>query len=218
MAFFKEDPTTERVCFSKSINGCLNAIYKRINYNENIYVYKLDRPIDNYKHKSNKELNKEKLVYDSHITKEVWVLEPCKVVLVGIIKVSKRRALNNKKTIDNGFVKVKNFKFKYNWFSKDKPSKLKLVKMNDYLYNIYKNDDCGYENVNEKDKKTFKMVLKSCNKDCLFLLNNQNALLAYVIYDEFTKRIDKVIKSEYLDYSEELFLIKAAKRKFSLEI
>lgn len=90
-----ENYTTPRVCFSPSIEGALNSIinmWKLKNKDfpgKQLYVYVPEKPISQYKHKTNKELIKDKEVFDAGTTGESWILEPVKVKFYGSIKIDK---------------------------------------------------------------------------------------------------------------------------------
>ena len=120
-----EDATTPRVCFSPSIEGCLNAI---INHGDRLalageafYVYIPTKPIDQYKHKTNKEIIRDKDVFDAPSTKEMWILEPVDVKLYGVIVVDqvsrkKKERIADKKT--GNWV----WHYTYKWHWQNKPS------------------------------------------------------------------------------------------------
>lgn len=102
---YYEDDTIPRVCFSNSIEGALNAI---VNINDGMlevpqgvryYVYIPDKPISEYKHKTNKELKKEKLVFDASTTGECWITEPVKLKLYGVIIVQQISDIKERKTV-----------------------------------------------------------------------------------------------------------------------
>ena len=102
---YYEDDTIPRVCFSNSIEGALNAI---VNINDGMlevpqgvryYVYIPEKPISEYKHKTNKELKKEKLVFDASTTGECWITEPVKLKLYGVIMVQQISDIKDKKTV-----------------------------------------------------------------------------------------------------------------------
>lgn len=90
-----ENYTTPRVCFSPSIEGALNSIinmWKLKNKDfpgKQLYVYIPEKPISQYKHKTNKELVRDKEVFDAGTTGESWILEPVKVKFYGSIKIDK---------------------------------------------------------------------------------------------------------------------------------
>lgn len=88
-----ENITDPRICFSPSIEGCLNAIIN-VNHHKNlihkqINVYVPERPISEYKHKTNKEIIRDKDVFDATTTGECWILEPMKVKFYGTIVIDK---------------------------------------------------------------------------------------------------------------------------------
>lgn len=103
---YPEEKDTKRICVSPSINGCLQAILnmeKILKVNDtSFYVYTPEKPFDEYKHKTNKELIDERLVFDANITKEAWILEPCKMKLYGVLRINKIRDKRNKDTINKG--------------------------------------------------------------------------------------------------------------------
>lgn len=90
-----ENYTTPRVCFSPSIEGALNSIINMWKLKskdfpgKQLYVYVPEKPISQYKHKTNKELIKDKEVFDAGTTGESWILEPVKVKFYGSIKIDK---------------------------------------------------------------------------------------------------------------------------------
>lgn len=112
---YKEDETTPRVCFSPSIEGCLNAIIstqKNLDIvGKNIFVYVPEKEISEYKIKTNKELIKEKLVFDATTTGEMWILEPVKLKLYGVIVVDQVKNIHEKKTVDG----IPHGRFDYKW-------------------------------------------------------------------------------------------------------
>lgn len=101
---YKEDSTIPRVCFSPSIEGCLNAIIsaqKNLHIvGEKMFVYIPEKPISEYKVKTNKEIIKEKLVFDANATGEIWILEPVKLKLYGVIMVDQVKNIRDKPTIN----------------------------------------------------------------------------------------------------------------------
>ena len=101
---YKENATIPRVCFSPSIEGCLNAIIsaqKNLDVvGKNIFVYIPEKPISEYKIKTNKEIIKEKLVFDANATGEMWILEPVKLKLYGVIMVDQVKNIREKPTIN----------------------------------------------------------------------------------------------------------------------
>ena len=122
---YQEDTKTKRLCVSPSIEGCLIAIlsYNKIreHVGDKFYVYTPEKPFSQYKHKTNKEIVKDKLVFDANITKEAWILEPCKLKLYGIIKLKKVKDLKKKPTVEKG-IKMNTIKLDYEWIMTPKAS------------------------------------------------------------------------------------------------
>lgn len=90
-----ENITTPRVCVSTSIEGALNSIMniwkltdKKFG-SEQLYVFTPEKPIDQYKHKTNKEIMRDGDVFDAQTTKEAWILEPVKMKFYGTIQVDR---------------------------------------------------------------------------------------------------------------------------------
>lgn len=114
---YKEDKTTPRVCFSPSIEGCLRAILsaeKNLDIvGERIYVYIPDKPISEYKVKTNKEIIKEKLVFDAKMTKEMWILEPVKLKLYGVIYVDQVKNIRQSETLEGD--PIGKVDYKWHW-------------------------------------------------------------------------------------------------------
>lgn len=123
-----EDSTTPRVCFSTSIEGALNAITVNIQRTnpvtfDTMYVYIPEKPINEYKHKTNKELIKEKRVYDANVTDEIWIMEPVRMKLYGAIHVDQCKRVKKKSTVAaaNGARATRNqFTYKWHWLVKPK--------------------------------------------------------------------------------------------------
>lgn len=124
-----EDVDNPRVCFSPSIEGALNAImvtigrWKTADKLRDWYVYIPEKPIDQYKHKTTKELVKEKKVYDANVTNEVWIEEPVRLKQYGIIRVDQVSDKHIKKTVPTttGFQGHRyRYDFKYHWVVKPK--------------------------------------------------------------------------------------------------
>ena len=92
-----ENIKTPRVCFSPSIEGCLNSImniHKITNKTfgaEQLYVFIPEKPIDQYQHKTNKEIIRDGDVFDAKVTGEVWITEPVKLKFYGTIQVDQVR-------------------------------------------------------------------------------------------------------------------------------
>lgn len=127
-----ENYTTPRVCFSPSIEGALNSIIniwkiKDKNFpGRQLYVYIPEKPLSQYKHKTNKELIKDKEVFDAGTTGESWILEPVKVKFYGSINVDKVKdnGRKHKVLVRPGFEKETNnpmdnyigrFTYKWHW-------------------------------------------------------------------------------------------------------
>ena len=127
-----ENYTTPRVCFSPSIEGALNSIinmWKLKNKDfpgKQLYVYVPEKPISQYKHKTNKELVRDKEVFDAGTTGESWILEPVKVKFYGSIKIDKVKdnGRKHKVLIRPGFEKetdnpmdnyIGRFTYKWHW-------------------------------------------------------------------------------------------------------
>ena len=127
-----ENYTTPRVCFSPSIEGALNSIinmWKLKNKDfpgKQLYVYVPEKPLSQYKHKTNKELIKDKEVFDAGTTGESWILEPVKVKFYGSIKIDKVKDNGRKHKVLTrpGFEKETNnpmdnyigrFTYKWHW-------------------------------------------------------------------------------------------------------
>lgn len=114
---FPENNKIARICVSASINGCLRAILncEKImkKSGDKFYVYIPEKPIEKYKHMTNKELNNAKYVFDSNITGEAWILEPCKMVLYGIGRFDAAVNTRCKKTV--GGSKIGALDCKWSW-------------------------------------------------------------------------------------------------------
>lgn len=123
-----EDSTTPRVCFSTSIEGALNGITVNIQRTnpvtfDTMYVYIPEKPINEYKHKTNKELVKERRVYDANVTDEIWIMEPVRMKLYGVIHVDQCKRVKKKSTVAaaNGARATRNqFTYKWHWVVKPK--------------------------------------------------------------------------------------------------
>ena len=123
-----EDVDTARICFSPSIEGCLNAImvsigrWKADKYKE-WYVYIPEKPLKEYKHRTTKELIKEKKVYDANVTDEIWIEEPVRLKQYGIIRIDQISSKSIKKTVPTttGFTGHRyKYSFKWHWLVKPK--------------------------------------------------------------------------------------------------
>ena len=124
-----EDVENPRVCFSPSIEGCLNAImvtigrWKSADKLRDWYVYVPEKPLKEYKHRTNKQLVKEKKVYDANVTDEIWIEEPVRLKQYGIIRIDQVIDKHIKKTVPTttGFTGHRyRYDFKYHWLVKPK--------------------------------------------------------------------------------------------------
>ncbi len=117
-----EDPKTPRICFSNSIEGALNAVInpnKRLHLaGKQIYVFVPEKPISEYKTRSNKVIKKNGDVFDANVTNEMWILEPCKVKFIGSIVIDKVTAKKRKKFTNNKEMNVMEYSYKWRWFHK----------------------------------------------------------------------------------------------------
>lgn len=117
-----EDPKTPRICFSNSIEGALNAIItpnKRLHLaGKQIYVFVPEKPISEYRTRSNKVIKKNGDVFDANVTNEMWILEPCKVKFIGSIVVDKVTAKKRKKFTNNKEMTVMEYSYKWRWYHK----------------------------------------------------------------------------------------------------
>lgn len=145
-----EDNTTGRICFSPSIEGCLNAIlvnigrWKTADKLGDWYVYIPEKPLNEYKHSSNRDIIKGKKVYDANLTKEIWIEEPVRLKQYGVIHVDQVKASDRKKTVatsDNVKGDRRYYTFKWHWLVKPKVLK-------DIPYNYSKHETC--ENLEEE--------------------------------------------------------------------
>ena len=123
-----EDVENPRVCFSPSIEGCLNAIVVKVerwkaDRFDKLYVYVPEKPIDQYKHTTNKQIIKDKKVYDANLTREVWIEEPVRLKMYGVIKVDQISDIKKKSTVPmlNGKKGERNYySYKWHWLIKPK--------------------------------------------------------------------------------------------------
>lgn len=123
-----EDVDNPRVCFSPSIEGCLNAIVVNVerwkaDRFDKLYVYVPEKPIDQYKHTTNKQIIKDKKVYDANLTREVWIEEPVRLKMYGVIKVDQISNVKKKSTVPmlNGKKGERNYySYKWHWLIKPK--------------------------------------------------------------------------------------------------
>ena len=124
-----EDSDNPRICFSNSIEGALNAIlvnigrWKTADKLGDWYVYIPEKPIDQYKHKTTKELVKEKKVYDANVTHEIWIEEPVRLKQYGIIHIDQVSDKSRVKTVPSPTgkqTKRNRYSFKWHWLVKPK--------------------------------------------------------------------------------------------------
>lgn len=124
-----EDVSTPRICFSPSIEGCLNAImvnigrWKTADKLRDWYVYVPEKPLNAYKYRTNKQLIKEKKVYDANLTKEIWIEEPVRLKQYGIIRIDSVSDKTRKNAVPStkGESKRRNvYNFKWHWLVKPK--------------------------------------------------------------------------------------------------
>lgn len=124
-----EDVSTPRICFSPSIEGCLNAIlvnigrWKTADKLRDWYVYIPEKPLNAYKYRTNKQLIKEKKVYDANLTKEIWIEEPVRMKQYGIIRIDSVSDKTRKNAVPStkGESKRRNvYNFKWHWLVKPK--------------------------------------------------------------------------------------------------
>ena len=133
-----EDNTTPRICFSTSIEGALNGITVNLQRQspdtfDKMYVYVPEKPWKEYKHKTNKQLVKDKLVYDANVTREVWIMEPVRMKLYGVIRVDQIADAKRKSVVptSKGQKDTRNY-FTYKWHWVVKPKVLKKATKFDY--------------------------------------------------------------------------------------
>lgn len=119
-----EDTDNPRVCFSTSIEGCLNAIlvniarWKTANKLRDWYVYVPEKPLKEYKHSTNKALIKDKKVFDANVTKEIWIEEPVRLKQYGVIRIDQVHDRTRKKTVPNAEGNSgsrSQYSFKWHW-------------------------------------------------------------------------------------------------------
>lgn len=119
-----EEYKTPRVCFSNSIEGCLNAIINDVGRLElagkTLYVYTPEKPISSYKHKTNKQIIKDGDIFDANITNEMWILEPVQLKYVGSIVVDKVNGEHVRKFANNRKKTIIKYDYKWHWFHKIK--------------------------------------------------------------------------------------------------
>ena len=131
-----ENSTTPRVCVSPSIEGCFNAIVCKFIPShpvpmDKMYVYTPEKSFREYKHKTNKELIRDKEVYDANLTKEAWILEPVRMRLYGVIQLDQVKKIKRKKTVPTNSGKSEQrayFDIKYHWVIPPKVAKTSTAK------------------------------------------------------------------------------------------
>lgn len=121
---YYEEYKTPRVCFANSIEGCLNAIIgvkDRMSLaGKQLHVYIPEKPINKYKHKTNKEIKRDGNIFDANITNEMWILEPVKVKYIGSIVVDKVLTEKKTKFANNKNKTLIKYIYKWHWFHKIK--------------------------------------------------------------------------------------------------
>lgn len=118
-----ENYDTPRVCFSPSIEGCLSAIVQDTDevVGKEIYVYVPEKPLSEYKTKTNRDITKDADIFDSQLTKEMWILEPVKLKFYGTIRVdtislrAKQYYVTGKKHSKDEKDKICKWDFKWHW-------------------------------------------------------------------------------------------------------
>jgi hypothetical protein len=65
----------------------IHKITKKEFGSQQLYVFIPEKPIDQYKHKTNKEIQRDGDVFDAGTTGEMWILEPVKLKFYGTIQV-----------------------------------------------------------------------------------------------------------------------------------
>ena len=167
-----ENNTTPRVCVSPSIEGCFNAIYcaffpQHPLPSDKLYVYTPEKPFREYKHKTNKEIIRDKDVYDANLTKEVWILEPVRMRLYGVIQLDQLKKVKQKKTVpttSGEYDKRAYFNIKWHWLVTPKVAKSRKVEydimhvcknlvseLRPYKYGLIKDGKLSIHDNSEKD-------------------------------------------------------------------
>ena len=129
-----EDVETPRVCFSPSIDGCINAIivgigrWKTAEKLRDWYVYIPEKPLKEYKYRTNKQIIDEKKVYDANVTDEIWIEEPVRLKQYGVIRIDSVSNKSIKETVPTTTGKKgKRYKYNFKWHWLVKPKILKDV-------------------------------------------------------------------------------------------
>lgn len=120
---FFEDNTTPRISFSSSIEGCLNGIMCNMERDtperfDKMYVYIPEKPLKEYRNKTNKQLVDDKDVWDANVTREIWITEPVRMKLYGTIQVDQIKKVIRKQTVRNSKNEKHDrpyFTFKWHW-------------------------------------------------------------------------------------------------------
>lgn len=123
-----ENSTTPRVCFSTSVDGAINAIIVNMNRQQpnqfdRFYVYIPEKPVGDYKHKTNKEIIRDHDVFDANSTKELWIMEPVRLKLYGAIRIDQVKNVKRVKTVPTQSGKTDTrpyYKYKWHWLIKPK--------------------------------------------------------------------------------------------------
>jgi hypothetical protein len=87
------------------------------------YVYIPEKPLNAYKYRTNKQLIKERKVYDANLTKEIWIEEPVRMKQYGIIRIDSVSDKSRKNAVPStkGESKRRNvYNFKWHWLVKPK--------------------------------------------------------------------------------------------------
>ncbi len=127
-----EDTDNPRVCFSPSIEGALNAIIvnlgsvNQMRQLKDLYVYVPEKPLSEYKHRTTKQLVKEKKVFDANLTKEIWIEEPVRLKEYGVIRIDQVNDYAVKDTVPNARGKsAQRYTYSFRWHWVIKPKVLK---------------------------------------------------------------------------------------------
>lgn len=118
-----EDYNIPRVCFSPSVEGSLCSIVNTPEQviGKTLYVYIPEKPLSEYKTKANRDITKDRDVFDSHLTKEMWILEPVKLKFYGTIVVdtislrAKEYYVTGKNRSKDEKDKIGKLDFKWHW-------------------------------------------------------------------------------------------------------
>ena len=102
------------------MNAIINENGKLTLHNKTLYVYTPEKPISEYKHKTNKQILKDGDIFDANATNEMWILEPVKMKYVGSIVVDKITGEQKKKFANNKNKTNIQYKYKWHWFHKIK--------------------------------------------------------------------------------------------------